>query len=374
MTGIAISRIKEKNMCLDESLNKAFDTIRKAACFDSHSLVPHPENLNFQASEERRAMHRLGTQLAEIVGTPAGEDLQHCAHTVRRYFWNELGLSEPPELPTDVPRFLLKPDHAIERRIGAQELADQLAAVTLSDTPALCIVASKLSLLSKLLNLGDTAIKYLGLAYAHCSIHSLTNDESSTLKVALSHIGLADDAHRNRAVAALLNVPLDDVQALFAPSSILVSLRFVDAAPFNRRRTLRDVFVLTDEFVTLLETPYRSHQALLAGILEPEHDFDLLDDGTTPIGYLYEILPKDIAEAYECAVLGRPLKSIHLQALVSWYTAGFRMLPSFYSPLAGHITVEALRDAIKRAALECAQANKPLTSHALVKALYAAST
>ena len=137
---------------------------------------------------------------------------------------------------------------------------------------------------------------------------------------------------------------------------------------------MRDVFVLTDEFVTLLETPYRSHKALLAGILEPEQDFDLLDDGTTPIGYLYEILPKDIAEAYECAVLGRPLKFIHIEALVSWYTAGYRMLPSLYSPLAGHITVEALRDAIKRVALECAQANKPLTSHALVKALYAAST
>ena len=144
--------------------------------------------------------------------------------------------------------------------------------------------------------------KYLRLAYAHCSIHSLTKDESSSLKVALAHIGLVDDAHRNRAVSVLLNAPLADVQALFAAPSTLVALRFVDAAAFNQRRTLRDVFVLTDEFVTLLETPYRSHQALLAGILEPEQDFDLLDDGT-PIGYLYEILPKEIAEAYECAVL-----------------------------------------------------------------------
>lgn len=369
-----MSRVLEKTMNLNESITNAFEAIREFASFDSHSLVPHPDNLRFQAMTERRAMHRLGTKLAEIVCDRDGEDLQFCAHTVRRYFWSELGLSQPPDLPTDVPRFLLKPDHTLEHRIDAQELVDKLAQVPMPEAPVLCIVVSKLALLSKLLNLSDTAIHYLGLAYAHCSIHSLTKDESSSLKVALSHIGLVDDAHRNRAVAALLNAPMVDVQALFAAPSTVVTLRFLDAAVFNQRRTLRDVFVLTDEFVTLLETPYRSHQALIEGILEPEQDFDLLDDGTTPIGYLYEILPKDIAEAYECAVLDRPLKTIHIQALVSWYTAGFRMLPSFYSPLAGHITVEALRDAIKRVALECAHANKPLTTHALVKALYAAST
>ena len=359
-------------MCLDESLNKAFNTIREAACFDSHSLVPHPENLKFQSNIEGRVMHRLGTKLAEIVGNPDGADLQYAAHAVRRHFWKDLGLPQPPELATNVPRFLLKPDHKIEPRTDPLELADKLAQVVMPETPVLCIVASKLALLQKLLNLSDTAIKYLTLGYTNCSIHSLTKDESSSLKIALSHIGVADNMHR--AVAILLEAPLAAVEAMFAAPSALVALRFVDASAFNQRRTLRDVFALTNEFVTLLETPFRSHEALLAGILEPEQDFDLLDDGTTPIGYLYEVFPKEIAEAYECAVLGRPLKSIHIEALVSWYTAGYRMLPSFYSPLAGHITVEALRDAIKRVALECAQANKPLTSHALVKALYAAST
>ena len=360
-------------MCLDESLTQAFATIREAACFDSHSLVPHPDNLRFQFCIERQAMHRLGTKLVEIVGNPDGEDLQHCAQTVRRHFWQDLGLSQPPELATDVPRFLLKPDHKIEPRTDSQELASQLSAVVMPETPVLCIVASKLALLQKLLNMSDTSVKFMTLAYANCSIPSLTKDESSSFKIALSHIGVADNMHRNRAVAVLLEVQLAAVEAMFAAPSKLVALRFVDAAAFNQSRTLRDAFVLTDEFVTLLETPFRSHEALLAGILEPEQDFDLLDDGT-PIGYLYEILPKDIAEAYECAVLGRPLNFMHIHDLVNWYTAGYRMLPSFYSPLAGRITVESVRDAIKRAALECAQANKPLNAHALVKALYSAST
>lgn len=76
MTGTALSRVLEKTMNLDESITNAFEAIREFASFDSHSLVPHPDNLRFQAMTERRAMHRLGTRLAEIVGNPDSEDLQ----------------------------------------------------------------------------------------------------------------------------------------------------------------------------------------------------------------------------------------------------------------------------------------------------------
>jgi hypothetical protein len=360
-------------MSLNKSLISAYETIREYASFDSHSLVPHPENLKFQAKEERHAMHRLGIHLKEIVGNPDGEDLQYAAHTVKRHFWKELGLQQPPELATAVPRFLLNPDHKMAPRTDPQDLASQLAALAMPETPVLCIVSSKLSLLQKLLNLSDVAIRFLVVAYTNSCRYSLSKDESSGLTLALSHISVADNLHRNRAVATLLDAPLSDVEAMFAPPSALVALRFVDAAVFNQMRSLRDVFALTDEFVSLLETPHRSHAAVLAGILESEQDFDLLDDGSTPLGYLYEILPKDIAEAYECAVLDRPLNSFLIHALVSWYTAGYRKLPSFYSPLAGRITFEAIRDAIKCAALACCQANKPLDAHAIMKAVYAAS-
>ena len=116
-------------MHLDESITTAFETIREFTSFDSHSLVPHPENLVFQTITESRFLHRLGTKLAEIVSSPDSEDLQYAAHVVKRHFWNELGLSQPPELATEVPRFLLKPDHKIEPRTDPQELASQLAAV-----------------------------------------------------------------------------------------------------------------------------------------------------------------------------------------------------------------------------------------------------
>lgn len=106
------------NEHLDNYLILAFKTIQEATYFDCHSLVLHPANLKFQVAEKRRAMHRLGTHLTDIVNHPDSEDLQYAAHTIKRHFWKELGLSQPPELATDVPRFLLKPNYKMEPRTG----------------------------------------------------------------------------------------------------------------------------------------------------------------------------------------------------------------------------------------------------------------
>jgi hypothetical protein len=369
-----MSGVLEKNMSLDESLTQAFTTISEFACFDSHSLVPHPENLKFQATEERRSMLRLGTKLAEIVGNPDSEDLQYAAHVVKRHFWKELGLSQPPELATEVPRFLLKPDHKMEPRTDAQELVSQLATVPMPEAPVLCIVSSKLALLQKLLNLPNVAVKFLRLAYANSSRHSLTKDESNGLPLALSYIGVEGNLNRNRAVAAVLDAPLAEVEALFTPPIALVSLRFVDVHVFNQARCLRSVFTLSDDFVKLLETPHLSHAAVLARILEPEHDLDSVDDGTTPIGYLYEIMPSTIAECYERTVLNHPLLHQHIHHLVEWFTDGFSLPAEACCALDSRLTFESIRDAIKRAALDCCTANRPLDAHAILKALFAASS
>ena len=359
-------------MSLDESLTKAFSTILEYASFDSHSLVPHPDNLMFLATEERRAIRRLGTHLAETVCSLDSEDLQYAAHVVKRHFWKELGLSQPPELATEVPRFLLKPDHKMEPRTDPQELASQMAAVPMRDTSVVCIVASKLALLQKLLNLPDVAIKFLTLAYANSRRHSLSKDESSGLSLALSYIGV-DDEHRNRAVAVLLDVPLTEVEALFMPPINLVALRFVDVHVFNQARCLRSVFTLSDEFVTLLEMPHLSHAAVLARILETERDMDAVDDGSTPFGYLYEIMPSQIAECYERTVLNRPLLYQHVHHLVEWFTGGLSLPVEACYALDSRLTFESICDAIKRAALAYCTANRPLDAHAILKALFAAS-
>jgi hypothetical protein len=158
---------------------------------------------------------------------------------------------------------------------------------------------------------------------------------------------------------------------MLAPPCRLKALRFVDSTYTKSEPTLCAAFVLTDEFVHLLESTFRSHTALLQAILEPEHNLDLRDDPDVPIGHLYEAWPKELAEAFECAVLERPLKSHHIDTLVRWYTGGYRAHPAQYTPLAGRIDVDGVREAVKRAAFDCCIANAPLDGFALMRALYA---
>jgi hypothetical protein len=364
----------EKTMTLDEPLRSAFETIKEATCFDALTPVPHPDNLLHQIDGERCAMHRLGMNLTAIVGDPECEDLQYAAHCIRRYFGESLPMEPMPEFIANVPRFLLSKGNRTLYRTDPQELAQHLSTVAMPQSAHICIVSAKLALLKSLLHLSEAEVRFLSMAHVISSHHLRTNALSCGISMALEHIVVRDDEHRNRAIAALLRVAPSDAASIFTPPNRLKALRFVETVYTKDAPTLRTTFTLTAEFVNVLESVYRSHAALLQAIAEPEDDLNLLNDQEVPIGYLYETLPKEIAESCECAVLDRPLKAHHIESLVAWYTGGHRMLPSCYSALAGRITVEGVREAIKCAALKCCQANKPLDVHAVMKALYAAST
>jgi hypothetical protein len=353
----------------DENIAKAFETVQTAYRFDAFGKVPHPDNLKFRAEAENWFMHRLGLQLVQIA---IGEDQQWVARTVQRYFWKELGHTQPVGEASEVPRFLLGPDDRMERRIDLAKLAEQMTGITLPQQETMSIVASQLGLLQKLMHLSTAEVKWLKLAYASSSRGRPVNDHSDHLLEALQHIGLLDEGHRNRAFAALLNEPLTAIEAMFRPPISLVALRFIGTVFRGEQRNLLNVATATDEFVELLESTHRSHAALLSDILEPELDTGLVDDGETPIGALYERFPQPIAECYERAVLGRPLNMVHIRLIVERFT-GYAALPSMYAPLAGQTTFEGIREALKRAVLDCRIANQPVTSHTLFKALYAAA-
>jgi hypothetical protein len=353
------------------SLAAAFETIQGEVGFDMLSSVPHPENLRYQLDAERKTMHRLGMALPQIVGSADSEDLHYAAHVIRRYFGDALRMEPMPEFMADVPRFLLSPGSRTANRTDPQQLAEHLGRVPIAQEDVICIVSTKLTLLQKLLHLSDAEIKFLKLAYGVSRQHARTNSLSCNITLALEHIAVQDDAHRDRAIAVLLDIPAADVTQMLASPCRLKALRFVDSVYTIGEPTLRAVFFLTDEFIDVLESTFRSHNALLQAILEPEHDLDLHNDADVPIGHLYEVWPKDLAEAFESAVLNRPLKSHHIDALVRWYTGGYRAHPAQYAPLAGRISVEGVREAIKRAAFDCCIANAPLGGFALMRALYA---
>jgi hypothetical protein len=261
----------------------------------------------------------------------------------------------------------------MDPRIDPMELAARMAGITLPQRETMCIVASQLNLLKKLLHLSDAETKWLKLAYASGSHGRCVEDYSDNLSVALQHIGLLDEGHRNRALAALLDEPLAATEAMFQPPSAMVALRFINMPYPGRLGNLLDIVSPTDEFIELLESTHRSHAAFLAAILEPEFDANLVDDGDTPIGALYERFPQPLAACYERAVLGRPLNMSHIRLIVERFT-GYATLPTMYAPLTGRITFEGIREALKRSTLDCRKANRPVTRYELFKALYDAAT
>ena len=363
-------------MKLDASLSQAFETLRSELGFDVLSRVPHPENLRFQMCEERKAMHRLGIVLSDLVGVDDSEDLHYAAHTIRRYFGDELSMEPAPEFRGEVPRFLLPADSQTAQRTDTRQLALHLQQLEMPQEKIVCRVSTNLNLLQKLLNFSTLETNYLALAYAVSRQYQRTTSVSCNITLALQHVALHDDGQRNRAIALLLDVGGEEVATMLAASCRLKALRFVDTVHTTHTTQTNGVsnlcswFVLTDEAMDVLESKHRSHNALLQAILEPEQDLNLLNDHAVPIGNLYSEFPREVAEAFECAVLQRPLKAQHIYALVRWYTGGSPALPSHYSPLAGRIGLEAVREAIKRAALDCSRANVPLDSFALMRALY----
>lgn len=246
----------------DENIAKAFETLQAAYRFDAFGQVPNPENLKFRAEAEDWFMHRLGLQLVHIA---EGEDQQWVGRTIQGYFWKELGHAHPIGEARELPRFLLSPDHQMAPRIDTVALAAQMTGITLPQQEAMSIVASQLGLLQKLLHLSMAEVKWLKLAYASSNLGRPVDDHSDHLRVALQHISLLDEGHRNRAFAALLNEPLTAIEAMFRPPISLVALRFIGTALRGEQRNLLNVATATDEFVELLESTHRSHAALLSG-------------------------------------------------------------------------------------------------------------
>ncbi len=351
----------------------AFATSARALGLDMLSRMSNPENRRFQMDQERQVMHRLGMGLPDVVGMDDNDDLHYAAHTIRRYFGDELCMAPMPEFMGDTPRFLRTQGSRAPYRTEPWQLARRLGEIAVSDSQITCIVSSKLHLLQELLHLSSVDIRFLTLAYAVGGQYQRTDSLASSIATALAHIAVHDDGQKNRAIAVLLGVPVEDVATMLTPPSRLHALRFVESIHTTGKPSLRELFVLTAGFVDILESTYPSHNALLQAILAPEHAPHLVNDEAVPIGYLYDEFPKEVAEAFECAVLERPLRAHHIYALVRWYTGASPALPSRYSQLVGRIGVQAVRDAIKRAAFDGCRANVPLDSPALMRALHASA-
>jgi hypothetical protein len=347
-----------------------------------------PHSLAFLDYQCKFWMRRIGLhtqQLTTEANTP------WLARVVQRSFWQELGLDDPNQAPEKnthkqaadehesywhTPIFLWPKDKPFVLKISIEAMRRGLEKNDCTRPSYLSVVEANLSKLRVLLNLNDTEIKLLTMAW--CAGKDQERDDKSDLLSALSLCPMtifddASTAERNTKLATLLGEPVDAVAALFNPCFKLVALRFLDAKPWHEQKTLLDFVQATDEFVDLLETPHRSDAALLAYILEQEHDWLLgpeSDNATELITGEYN--GHAVEEAYLYSRFDKPLPPRAVCAVAEWFS-GMEFDTTLFEPTAERIDFEGIREAVKKAVLECCTADKFVTEFAILRAIYTAA-
>jgi hypothetical protein len=298
------------------------------------------------------------------------------AHLMRRYFWRELGLQSRPELPTEVPMFLWRPDYELPP-VDVHALAGSLATIEQTEPAPLCIAERRIALLTELQHLSPTEFALLELAYAASHVGWPSSSEhyatdQHALQAVLMCLHWSDLADRNRLFATVLEVSVNDAATLFDAPVSLVVLQLIDADWWHKGGSVLGHATATDKLLALLETPYQTHAALLADLQVVSPDRGLASDSDYPADLLYEELPHSVADAYMAARRGHALNAPQLVAVVGWQT-GLELAAEVVQPLADKLDFETVLRVLIRATLNCRTSGEPATELRLLQALYAAA-
>lgn len=361
-------------MQIDPSVLQAFAVLESAFHTDFLSKLPSRHNLEYRAWLERLFMRRIGVALPTLPDTR--QRTWTAAHMMRRYFWRELGLQSRPELPTELPMFLWRPDYELPP-VDVVAMADSLATIEQSESAPLCIAERRMALLTELLHLTPAESALLQLAYAACHWELPTSSESyaadqHSLQAVLNCLHWRDLVERNHVFAMLLAVSVEDAAALFDAPASIVALHLIDNESWHKGRNALAFATATDKLLALLETQYQTHAALLADLQMASPDIGAALDSDYPADLLYEELPLSVADAYMAARRGHALNAAQLVALVWWQT-GLELAAEVAQPLADKLDFETVVRVLIRAVLSCRTSGSSVTELALLQALYAAA-
>jgi hypothetical protein len=343
--------------------------------FDNADVALNPSNLMFASEFTARAIHRIAGHLSSIT-SPI--NFQIAAKSIYKYFAPELGVIQKQHAldnGTDEP-----PKRRNSTPVDVSAFADDIAAITLYRVFEYSAVEQNLDMLVEWLTLNNTEKNFLRLAY--CVARDIgrgapgkSHEENGVgcLFNVLSNITFEDNAQKYRAIAAILDEPVEAVELLFTPPCRLLALRFMSADYWHIADSVFLSIGVTDEFIELLETPHRSIEAMRECWLQPEFDAKLYYDKEAAFEALKQDLEKQaIWSCYAQSILDVALTTKQINLVVQWFT-GSELKAASLAPLANLLKFEAIREAIKRAALECCEAVQPVTEIALLRALYAAT-
>lgn len=355
----------------DSNIMQSFDIVGDG------ELVLNLSNINYVCACTAHTARRIAGKLSSIT-TPSG--FQYAAHAIRDYFAPELRAMHKKYAARNGTDGLAAYAKTADRApIDAIKFAKEIATIKVPTTRGYSLVERNLDTLTQCLNLTSTEQKFLQLAY--CVSRDIgrgvrgTDDGSGdrVLAETLGQIRFDTDAEKYRVIAEVLGEPEDAVQALFTPPCRLLSSRCVSADYFHIARDLYLTFVVTEELLTLLDTPHRCVSVMRESWLQSEHDWKLdCDRDIAPTVLKRELSDQAIWVCYWQSIRGLPLTAGNIKTIIHWFT-DLQIHRAALLPLSHQLSFIEIRDAIKSAALECGEAAQPFTEIAILRALYAAT-
>lgn len=327
-------------------------------------VPPHPCNLKFLDALSINLMKTLGDcvhRIAEVEG------VEWAPCFLRDFFVRVsdalIGLQATPSLV----RIATGRPGSCESAFDMSSFTDLMARVPGPVLEVQCAVSRNLDWLQTALHLSSVETKLLLWTYA------VSHRRSENLRNAFAAVRFDGRSSACAALALLLDEPHHAVVASFKAPSRLVAMRLSWTERCVAEFGLDEYFVASDLLPAMLETVHRSPEAMLERLLEPERNWTLEPEVQTPTVLYYEWFERPVADAFAATVLGRPLTAEHIVALIEWLT-GFRFEPAQCRLLAGHLTLEAIEQTIKRCFVVNGRCDRAVTALMVVSALYMAAS
>ena len=326
--------------------------------------MPDEANTQFATAVSARIARSVGVKSHEIALDASVR--QTLATFVTAFFWRELGLARAPKLPGDTFIHGDENSTAVSLTVDPDALTRALEHVAIAQPTELCKASANIETLVLVLNLEPVEKKLLAWSFA--AAHSAHAEPFVQLAYELR---FSDVGHTHHVLSVLLDESVDDVKNMFV-SGRLLALGLFTPSSWNRAANLNDVLSASCNALSLLLTPHRSHNALLVYLLEPELDWMLLVDLSTPSSVFRQCFPERIAAVYERTVQQQSLRASDIAALLYWFAAidvpGERL-----ETLAGRLDFEVVRETVKRCVVERSQLGTSATEFDLMRSLYNAA-
>ena len=264
---------------------------------------------------------------------------------------------------SDLPRFL-DPDLTV--KIEPEAFTQKLTDLELPKPHDDCSIIRNLDWLTDLFNLTFTERKVL--LWSYCT----WNTYGRSLDCALVHIEV-DKNYAYESLAVLMDESFAEIEACFKTPNKLASLLLLSCNVWHCDLQMLGHYLSGSEFLAdLLEQQHQSKDDLLSCFNKSPlhwHPPPLPED-VMQLGAWYE---PPMASAMRATALGQPLNARHIASFLASST-GHWFSQKQLAPLAGHLDYLTILTAVKKAAVQCCTASKPLTEFAVLKELYVAAT